>query len=66
MVTKIKNPGTNSATLDIIVNDQSVSHAQSIATGESSIRTPLPPTHTDISIRYTGTKALVILETAFE
>ena len=66
MVTKIKNPGTNSATLDIIVNDKSASGAQSIATGESTIRTPLPPSHADVSVRYTGTKALVILETAFE
>ena len=66
MITKIKNPGTNSATLDIIVNDKSTSGAQSIATGETTIRTPLPPSQSDISVRYTGTKALVILETAFE
>jgi beta-galactosidase len=66
MITKIKNPGTSAATLDIIVNDKSANGAQSIAPGEITLRTPLPAGQPDVSIRYTGTKALVILETGFQ
>jgi hypothetical protein len=66
VVTKMRNPTDKDATLSISVNGKSPDAAQRIAPGEITIRTPLFQGQPDVSVRYTGTKALVILETVFE
>ncbi len=66
MITKIRNPESQNATLTIAINDDASASAQMIAPGESVLRTALPAGQSDIAVRYTGTKTLVILETVFE
>ena len=66
MITKVKNPTTRPATLRVDVND---------ATGETvdvpkqktvTIRTPIPSDTSEVGVRYTGHKELIILETLFK
>lgn len=67
VVSKVENPGKTSAKLDVIVNDQTPAAGGMISPGQSvTIRTPIPAGATDLSVRYTGNKSIVILETSFE
>jgi glycine betaine/choline ABC-type transport system substrate-binding protein len=51
----------------VAVNDKTVTDSASIGAAQTvELRSPLPAGQTDISIRYTGTKTLVLLETGFE
>ena len=67
VVTKVKNPATRPGQLTIAVNGKAVTGPTTIAAGQTvELRSPLPADATDVSVRYTGTKTLVLLETAFE
>ncbi len=67
VVTKVKNLATKPAQLTIAVNGDSSSSPSLIAAGQTvDLRSPLPSDRSDISVRYTGTKTLVLLETSFE
>ena len=66
MITKIKNPEQTSAKFDVAINEKSPDGPTTIAFGETTLHTSIPTGQPDISVRYTGTKSLVILETAFE
>ena len=49
------------------LNDKTVTDSASIGAGQTvELRSPLPAGVTDLSVRYTGTKMLVLLETTFE
>ena len=67
VVTTAKNPGTNTVTLRVAVNDQPTASTQIIAPGKTEkIRTPFEAESSNVRIRYAGEKNLVLLETAFE
>ena len=68
IVTRVRNPaGRNAASLTVEVNGQRTGEPATIAPGETALlRTSLPADTINVSIRYTGDKALVLLETAFE
>ena len=67
VVTTVRNPASAAGTLTVSVNDHSPAPATVIAPGQSVVgRTPLPAGATNICIRYTGTRTLVLIETAFE
>ncbi len=67
VLTKVKNPRTRAAELTIAVNGKTVTGPTTIAAGQTiELRSPLPADATDVSVRYTGNKTLVLLETAFE
>jgi beta-galactosidase len=67
VVTRVKNPTTKPAQLTITVNGKSPSEPTTIGAGQTvDLRSPLASAPTDISVRYTGTKTLVLLETSFE
>ena len=65
MITKVKNPEKTAAQLSVTVNS-STSPGTSIPPGATvTITTPVFGA-AEVSVKYTGTKKLVILETAFE
>jgi hypothetical protein len=65
--TKVKNPTTSTSQLTIAVNGKAATTPATIPAGQTvELRSSLPVGATDISVRYTGTKTLVLLETAFE
>jgi hypothetical protein len=67
VLTKVKNPTTSPAQLTIAVNGKTATGQVTIPAGQTmELRSPLPADATDVSVRYTGTKTLVLLETAFE
>lgn len=67
VISKVQNPGKKSGKMEVAVNEKSGGSAAAISPGKISIlRTPIPGNATEVSVRYTGDKDLVILETAFE
>ena len=65
--TKVKNPTTSTSQLTIAVNGKAATAPATIPAGQTvELRSSLPGGATDVSVRYTGTKTLVLLETAFE
>ena len=67
VVTKVKNPGPRPGQITVAVNEKTVTGPTTIAAGQTvDLRSPLPADTTEVSVRYTGTKTLVLLETAFE
>jgi len=67
VLTKVKNPGTHPGQLTVAVNEKTVTGPTTIAVGQTvDLTSPLPADTTEVSVRYTGTKTLVLLETAFE
>jgi hypothetical protein len=67
VLTKVKNPTTSPGELTIAVNGKTTTGQVTIPAGQTmELRSPLPVGATDVSVRYTGTKTLVLLETAFE
>ena len=66
-LTKVKNPTTRPAQLAIAINGKAAASPTTIAAGQTmELRSPLPAGATDVSVSYTGTKTLVLLETTFE
>ena len=67
VLTKIKNPTTSSGQLTIAINGKTVVGPATIPAGQTvNLRSPLPDGATDVSVRYTGAKTLVLLETSFQ
>jgi beta-galactosidase len=67
VVTKVKNPAKTAGELTITVNGGTAPSPTNVSAGQTTeLRSPIPADATDISIRYTGTKTLVLLETRFE
>ncbi len=67
VVTKVKNPVSSAAQLSVSINEKTVTGPLSVAAGQSlQLRSPLAAGTTNVSVRYTGTKTLVLLETSFE
>jgi beta-galactosidase len=67
VLTKVKNPTTSPGELTIAVNGKTATGQVTISAGQTmELRSPLPVGATDVSVRYTGTKTLVLLETTFE
>jgi hypothetical protein len=66
MITKVRNPTTRPATLRVDVNGAD-GEPRDLPPGSTSviIETPLPPDVSDIGVRYTGDRDLVIEETDF-
>jgi hypothetical protein len=55
------------AQLAIAVNGKTAGNTAAFPAGPTlELRSPLPDGSTCVSVRYTGTKTLVLLETAFE
>jgi hypothetical protein len=58
---------TSPAQLTIAVNGETAGNSTAIPAGRTvELRSPLPDGSTCVSVHYTGTKSLVLLETAFE
>ncbi|HOC56746.1 MAG TPA: glycoside hydrolase family 2 TIM barrel-domain containing protein [Verrucomicrobiota bacterium] len=67
VLTKVRNPATRPGQLTITVNGKTVTGPTAIAAGQTvDLRSPLPADATEVSVRYAGTKTLVLLETRFE
>ncbi len=67
VVTKVSNPTKNPASLIIAVNEMRATVTNSIPAGQTlELRSPLPEQTTNVAVRYTGGKSLVLLETRFE
>jgi hypothetical protein len=65
--TIVKNPTTSTSQLTIAVNGKAAATPATIPAGQTvELRSPLPGGAIDVSVRYTGTKTLVLLETRFE
>ena len=63
-LTKVKNPTTRPAQLAIAINGKAAASPTTIPAGQTmELRSPLPAGATDVSVSYTGTKTLVLLET---
>jgi hypothetical protein len=67
VLTKVRNPSSTPGQLAIAVNGITATGPVTIAAGQAmDLRSPLPAGVTDVSVRYTGTKTLVLAETRFE
>lgn len=66
VVTKIENPHAEALSMSVKVNDGSATTIQVPAGKTAILRAPLPADASDVSVRYNGSKKLVILETSFE
>jgi hypothetical protein len=67
VLTKVKNPATSPGQISIAINGKDAAGPATIPAGQTvELRSLLPDGATDVSVRYTGTKTLVLLETAFE
>jgi hypothetical protein len=66
VVTTVENTDKGARALTVAVNGQGRA-SDAIAAGKTvTVRTPIPAGATDLSVRYSGNKQLVILETSFE
>ena len=66
-ITKVKNPAASAGQLTVAINGKAAADPATIAPGQTvELRSPLPAGATEVSVRYTGTKTLVLLETRFE
>ena len=67
VLTKVKNPTTSPGRLTIAINGEAAAGPATIPPGQTvELRSPLPASATDVSVSYTGTKTLVLLETSFK
>lgn len=67
VVTTVRNPASVDGTMAVSVNDHLPAPVTVIASGQSVVvRTPLPVGATNLCVRYTGPRTLVLMETAFE
>jgi beta-galactosidase len=66
-VTRVKNPFASAGELSIAVNGKTATGPTAIASSQTlELHSPLPPGTTEVTMRFTGTKTLVLLETRFE
>ena len=66
MITTVRNGGAEPATLKVEING-AVGGAAPVAPGATiTLRSPLPPEATNVAVKYSGEKTLVLEETAFE
>jgi hypothetical protein len=67
VLTRVKNPAASPGQLTIAINGNTATGPATIASGQTlDLRSALPAGVTDVSVRYTGAKTLVLLETRFE
>ena len=67
VVTKVRNPAAAPGQLTVAINGKPAAGPTTIAPGQTvDLRAPLPPGATRVSVRFTGTKTLVLQETRFE
>ncbi len=67
VLTKVENPSEVDGEIEVVVNGQKVTEATTIAAGKTEVlRSELPDDVTEVSVRYTGHRTLVLLETRFE
>lgn len=66
MVSRASNPGTRSATLEVAIAGAPPDRLELPPGQTRSLRSLLPAGATEVSVRYTGEKTLVLRETAFE
>jgi hypothetical protein len=67
VLTRVRNPSSTPGQLAIAINGITATGQVTIAAGQAmDLRSPLPAGVTDVSVRYTGTKTLVLAETRFE
>ncbi len=66
VITKVQNPTDKTASFKTQIGDQAPVSIEIKAGQTITTSGPLPKTGGDVSVRYTGNKKLVILETAFE
>jgi hypothetical protein len=67
VLTRVRNPSNTPGQLAIAVNGITATGPVTIAAGQAmDLRSPLPAGVTDVSVRYTGTKTLVLADTSFE
>ena len=67
VLTKVRNPATRPGALTIAINSKAATDPVTIAPGQTiELRSPIPAGATEVSVRYTGSKTLVLLETRFE
>ncbi len=67
VLTKVRNPADRPGQLTITVNGKTATGPTAVAAGQTvELRSPLPAGATKVSVGYTGTKTLVLVETRFE
>ncbi len=66
VITKVQNPTDKTVSLKTQIGDQAPVSIEIKAGQTITTTAPLPKTGGDVSVRYTGNKKLVILETAFQ
>ncbi len=66
VVTKVRNPTNEKTTIQIDVNDATYAPAEVPAETSTTIRSAIPAGATDVSVRYTGNRELIIEETDFQ
>ncbi|MGD0260614.1 MAG: glycosyl hydrolase family 79 C-terminal domain-containing protein [Verrucomicrobiota bacterium] len=67
VLTKVKNPAASPGQLTIAINGNTATGPVTIPASQTlNLRSPLPAGVTNVSVRYTGPKTLVLLETSFE
>lgn len=67
VVTTVRNPGKETATLTVTAGKAASSATVSIASGRTeTVRAALPVGSTNVCVRFSGTRALVLETTAFE
>lgn len=67
MVTKVNNPTARPAQLTVALDQAAAATPCPVGAGETiEVRSPLATNTTNVCVRYTGNKSLVLLETRFE
>ena len=67
VVTKVRNPTSKAGELTIAINEKVATGPVTLSAGQTvDFRSLLPAGVADVSVRYTGTKTLVLLETSFQ
>jgi hypothetical protein len=66
VATVVENPSTKSAELEVSVNGGPATKLEVPAGKTVTVTAPLPPDATNVAVRFTGSKKLVLLKTSFE
>jgi hypothetical protein len=63
----VANPTQEAANLKVEINGEKSGGVETIPAGKTvTVRNPLPEDVSDVCVKYTGQKELVVLETSFE
>lgn len=65
VVTRVENPTDQPAKIKVDVNGAGPAAVDVPAGKTITVQTPIPGSATDLAVKYTGEKSLVILETDF-